>query len=80
MQLLIQANSTSLLVAQFHTERGTSLGGSILQLPGTGCELGNKESGSHQGSLGTLVPLGISLFSGALFGESKGGTKSSFWK
>lgn len=72
--------ATSLLMAQLHTGRRASLGGSILQLPGTGYVLGNKEPRSHRGSQGTLVPLGISVCSGALFGESKGGTKSSFWK
>lgn len=63
--------ATSLLVAQLHTGRRASLGGSILQLPGMGYVLENKERGSHRGSHGTLVPLGISVCSGALFGKAK---------
>lgn len=75
MQLLIQANSGGTHPSSWPNSTpgdgrvwvGASFNSTYPQI---GYVLGNKEPGSHQGSHGTLVPLGISVFSGALFGES----------
>lgn len=72
--------ATSLLVAQLHTGRRASLGGSILQLPGMGYVLENKERGFPSGvPRGTGAPWDFSVLRSPVR-ESKGGTKSSFWK
>lgn len=72
--------ATSLLVAQLHTGRRASLGGSILQLPGMGYVLENKERGFPSGvPRDTGAPWDFSVLR-SLVRESKGGTKSSFWK